>query len=431
MAEKLTDRTGLVAPATNDLMHVVDVSDTTDSAEGTSKKMDIGDLTQVVSGADTVLVQEKGDFPTPSGGVITLTSGTIYNISGVVSTGTDRINTNGASGLFGTTGLHDQLTYTGTGSMFTTLDNTLILRELTLVATAGTVFDFTSTDAGDSLICTGIVFASQTAMGNVDGCDFFVIDRCDIRNTTSAGFTFTGATNGSFTVIAVTSANVGTLFSLGTSVWNDVSIRNTRATTPSGSTFLNGATASGNIATGSIGRIDSCTFLDSGTPVATIDSATDVQWSFTGNAGMNVQDTIHAGSMFFTGNATDTVIASSGVYVKVAGTTTSSLLRQFTSPSSNELQHDGIDTRLFTLFANMAIEKSGTAVDALLAIFVDGSIITTAGPSKGNISSTTRSVSLSGSFEMATSKSVEIFIQNVDNDNDLLVTDLELNVTAA
>ena len=39
MGQKLTDRTALTSIATGDLFHVVDVSDTTDSAEGTSKKI--------------------------------------------------------------------------------------------------------------------------------------------------------------------------------------------------------------------------------------------------------------------------------------------------------------------------------------------------------------------------------------------------------
>lgn len=39
MGQKLTDRTALTSIASGDLFHVVDVSDTTDSAEGTSKKI--------------------------------------------------------------------------------------------------------------------------------------------------------------------------------------------------------------------------------------------------------------------------------------------------------------------------------------------------------------------------------------------------------
>lgn len=42
--QKLTDRTELTSTATGDLVHVVDVSDTTDSADGTSKKVQLSNL---------------------------------------------------------------------------------------------------------------------------------------------------------------------------------------------------------------------------------------------------------------------------------------------------------------------------------------------------------------------------------------------------
>lgn len=45
MADKLTDRTALTTrPAESDVLHVVDVSDTTDSAEGTSKQVAVSNL---------------------------------------------------------------------------------------------------------------------------------------------------------------------------------------------------------------------------------------------------------------------------------------------------------------------------------------------------------------------------------------------------
>jgi len=42
--QKLTDKTALTTAASDDLMHIVDVSDTTGSAAGTSKKITVSDL---------------------------------------------------------------------------------------------------------------------------------------------------------------------------------------------------------------------------------------------------------------------------------------------------------------------------------------------------------------------------------------------------
>ena len=41
---KLTDRTTLAVPALPDIMHVVDVSDTTDGPAGTSKQATVSDI---------------------------------------------------------------------------------------------------------------------------------------------------------------------------------------------------------------------------------------------------------------------------------------------------------------------------------------------------------------------------------------------------
>lgn len=53
MGQKLTDRTELATTPDNaDLMHVIDVSDTTDSAEGTSKKVTVANLLAGATVAD-------------------------------------------------------------------------------------------------------------------------------------------------------------------------------------------------------------------------------------------------------------------------------------------------------------------------------------------------------------------------------------------
>lgn len=46
---KLTDKSALITPANDDLLYIVDVSDTTDSAQGTSKKIEFQNLVPVIS----------------------------------------------------------------------------------------------------------------------------------------------------------------------------------------------------------------------------------------------------------------------------------------------------------------------------------------------------------------------------------------------
>ena len=73
---KLTDRPALITPTPADLIHVVDVSDTTDDPAGSSKKVTLGDIaslvatentyTQAFTGLATVVVTHNlGKYPSP------------------------------------------------------------------------------------------------------------------------------------------------------------------------------------------------------------------------------------------------------------------------------------------------------------------------------------------------------------------------------
>ena len=55
--QKLTDKTALTTAASDDLMHIVDVSDTTGSAAGTSKKITVSDLSNTLGGTQWVTMQ--------------------------------------------------------------------------------------------------------------------------------------------------------------------------------------------------------------------------------------------------------------------------------------------------------------------------------------------------------------------------------------
>ncbi len=55
--QKLTDKTALTAAASDDLMHIVDVSDTTGSASGTSKKITVSDLSNALGSTQYITMQ--------------------------------------------------------------------------------------------------------------------------------------------------------------------------------------------------------------------------------------------------------------------------------------------------------------------------------------------------------------------------------------
>lgn len=90
---KLTDRTELAAtPANGDLLHVVDIDDTTGSAEGTSKKITVQNLLSAASGG---------------GGASTIT---VRNTTGSTITAGSAVHLNGAVGSTPTVELADNAT---------------------------------------------------------------------------------------------------------------------------------------------------------------------------------------------------------------------------------------------------------------------------------------------------------------------------------
>lgn len=63
MSQKLTDRTELAEnPAIGDLIHVVDISDTADSSQGTSKKVTRKNLVGTTITSETSLISTRVDF---------------------------------------------------------------------------------------------------------------------------------------------------------------------------------------------------------------------------------------------------------------------------------------------------------------------------------------------------------------------------------
>ena len=75
---KLTDKTELTSPAYNDFMHIVDVSDIADSADGTSKKV------QLATTSQATLAEWYGADPGASAAVNTTAIQEALNIGGVV-----------------------------------------------------------------------------------------------------------------------------------------------------------------------------------------------------------------------------------------------------------------------------------------------------------------------------------------------------------
>jgi len=67
----------------------------------------------------------------------------------------------------------------------------------------------------------------------------------------------------------------------------------------------------------------------------------------------------------------ETTISTSNVYVKIAGTTTENLLRDFTSGADMQLTYTGTETHVFEVNVSMSLESSSAQEEFQVALFVD------------------------------------------------------------
>jgi len=124
------------------------------------------------------------------------------------------------------------------------------------------------------------------------------------------------------------------------------------------------------------------------------------------------------GNIYISATAT-TVIASTGVYVKIAGTTASDLLNDFTMPVSNRLTYGGVSTQVFNISANICVQTVSATDDFTVAIFKNGTLVTSS-ESQGHTMSSANCISVTTTalISLAQNDFVEAFIKNdTDTDN--------------
>lgn len=368
-----------------------------------------------------VRVQTKAEFPAPVAGVITLAADTVYEINGNIDIGTDRIAVDGSLGLYGQTSLHDGITYSGVGNMFTVdVGDSFVAQSLDLACPNGTLVSFSGDGSGFFYInlCT---LRNVNALGAVADPAFFGIDLTEIT-TAAAGFTFTGTGGGQFALRQNNLiGNVGTLFGLGTAIFQQFNIsNNTTINTPSGSTFLSGATASANV--GSRASVHANNFSGAGDVLGTI-TVQDLKWDFTGNAGI-VATEVDA-ELYITTPET-TVLADADVAVLIEGVyETDETPHRFTTTAAGRMTYDGLDPirRKVDVLMNLA-PTSGGAKLYEVCIVKNGVAISSSAMQATVASNTPQSVGTKALVDLVTDDYLEVFVTPIAHTQDAIADKL-------
>lgn len=147
-------------------------------------------LTETESRDNYVIVKSEDDFPTASGGTITLDENTLYEVNGTISTSSS-INVNGAY-LIGKDTNEDIINYTGSGALFTGNQNASF-RNITFNGSSGSLFNL-SASATNSLIAQSVVVNGFSSVGTVSGYGLVFFNVMQFIGN-SDGITYSGIGN--------------------------------------------------------------------------------------------------------------------------------------------------------------------------------------------------------------------------------------------
>jgi hypothetical protein len=182
------------------------------------------------------------------------------------------------------------------------------------------------------------------------------------------------------------------------------------AATTTGNALISG----GNATAPSYGKIGLTTHVSGTLPVA--------------NGGTGATQSAY-GEYYISSTPVATTIVSIGAFVKVAGTTTTGNLSNFTNATNNRLTYTGTTTRKFLITAALSFHGTGTndykfAFYKNTSTILTASIISTTGTGAGNLAH----VSCQCIVELATTDFIELFVANADATNNPTVD--FMNVTA-
>ena len=142
------------------------------------------------------VINELSDFPSASGGKITLLSNTKYLITGSINIGTNYLELGNNTIIEGESAFISQIIYTGTGGAIRSTDNTISINSITGVASnaSGKMFDVSDSTGTKNFILQQTIIANTTEIGSVDGFSTVLLDVINnIHN--SSGWSFTDIYN--------------------------------------------------------------------------------------------------------------------------------------------------------------------------------------------------------------------------------------------
>ncbi len=374
-------------------------------------------------------VNSKSDFPTPSGGVITLADGVTYFITKTIDLTGDRLVAGNNTVLIGGSSENCFLISTGLSASTALISSVYSLPMRNLSITHGTALNLDGTgNSTAALDWFGVNFTDCATVGTIKTYSNFIMSDCALLN--SANMTFDGTigtvgfVNCLFSGIAAqTTLNFPSTLTItrriraiyssfvafggGTAIYVDPA-----AIVPVESYILDTINMSGGATyTGGVQYTDNRAFFSN---------------------CKGIVNSSELAQAYFTNNTVQNPIGSQGIFEKILGATTASSINQKFSHTDNRLTYTGGLARSFKITAAISANSVTTqSVTILTRVAKNGTTIAES-ESQATTSATGRNENFFSQaiVELNTNDFIEIFIANATNANSLLVTELNFVVEA-
>ena len=376
-----------------------------------------------------VNVESLSDFPTPIAGVIYLVSDTTYLITTHIDIGTNRIDCSGGIvGILGFSSEISSLTSSTTGIMITS-DDDVLLRWITITASAGTALSLDGSlgiNPLPALDWVGVNFTNCATVGTIKDYTNFI--GFSMAFLTSGNLTF----DGTFGTIAFDTC----IFTIptGASIIVAPTCILTRRFRIASSSFValttNNAINFSTSATVSTEQyiLYQCNFSGGATTYLAGVLSSDLKSSHLNN--FNIENSRTMANYYMTGNATETIITDTSTYYKILGTTTTEPLTQrFDETVNNRAVFQGATTAVFKITTTLSI-TDGNNIDYATRVGKNGSTITSTSSfftSTGNGKAS--NIVSQAIIELAPTDYVEMFVANLTNTGNPTIVDMNVIVT--
>lgn len=403
------------------------------AGEGISLTSDANSITITNSLADPttsqiVTVASLSDLPSPVSGVITLADDTLYNfVNSIASTNRFVIGSNTL--ITSPSPFTIQLTYTGSGNMFTFGNGFAGIRGIGIACPNGTLFDSSAVTSG-TLLCDFLLVSEVKNLGTLKHGSIGLYSWFTVLHTGS-GFQYLAATSARLRMNNMTfrestdptavmvDLNGATFDALDITAFQNLN-------TAAGQKFLKGTAGGANMTAGQIGYVSQCTIKGDMVGLDTI-SVNDPGWDFYGNN--KIADTDPHAVLSLDAPATTTITVA-GTPVQVNGAFTATAEQVYSVSAAGVVTYNGRRDKFARIDVTMSFEpSSGTNKNLFVQIAKNGTVIGVTKISRVSNAGTSTVTSVDWGVQLSDGDTIAIFVGNDSDTTNILVNQMLLRVS--